>query len=144
MASYVMDGAGTAMSQDPTLPESEREYGNNLAVAAIFPLAIAQGIFSAAGSIKPILYKNSMMGDLAGLEKGNNSGVKLAESEAQMRSYYEKWTKGGKPSTWPDYNGLAMELPNGTQVGYRLDSSDGGPTIDIRFPYGTRWKVHIK
>jgi hypothetical protein len=50
LGAMAVGGAGMSMANDPTLPESEREYGRNLMIAAIIPLAAAQSIYSAAAA----------------------------------------------------------------------------------------------
>lgn len=76
-------------------------------------------------------------------EKGNQSFVRTAPNEGSLQSTFDELTQGGTPTSWKGYDGSVYELPDGTQIGMRSSSTSGGATIDIRYPDGSRNKIHI-
>lgn len=89
-------------------------------------------------------------GIFASLPDGNNPGVKVVKSEADLQSLFNDLADGGSLASWKKYDGVVLKLADGTSMGYRLDSDSRvqgtaeGPTIDIRIPGDkTNYKVHI-
>lgn len=81
------------------------------------------------------------------LEPGRSDKVSVVSSNAELESLYSQMTRGGTPIESPGtYRGTWFERADGVRVGLRDSSSTrsgGGPTIDIRFPEGSTWKIHI-
>jgi RHS repeat-associated protein len=65
-------------------------------------------------------------------------------SESQLRAEFNRLTEGGRTIDAGTYPGEVRLLPDGTRVSIRSTSASGGPTIDIRFPDGDKWKIHIQ
>lgn len=79
------------------------------------------------------------------LPPGKNKGVHVVRSERELRDLWAELKQdgelipgrgGGKYEGW-------YRLPDGTEVGLRTTSKSGGPTIDIRVPGSSGWKIHI-
>lgn len=84
----------------------------------------------------------------AATRPGRNSGVRVVDDEDELRALFDELSVGGvdkTPTTGAYANGgKLVELPDGTRVGLRPTSSDGRPTIDIKYPDDRRMKVHIE
>jgi RHS repeat-associated protein len=79
--------------------------------------------------------------DSATLPPGDNPNVFVVPTEADLQSLYQQLSAGGTP-VQNSYPGSMVELPDGTLVGIRPQSSSGGATIDVN-QGGTQYKVHI-
>ena len=75
--------------------------------------------------------------------KGNNSGVREADTPEEVRDIYKEITRGSEPDDVSSYDGERRLLPDGTRIGLREDSKSGGLTIDIKTPRGSKLKVHL-
>lgn len=79
-----------------------------------------------------------------GLPNGTSGHVKMVPDEAQLREDFDELTRGGTPVEWSGYRGTVYEMPDGTIIGLRESSKSGGPTIDIKWPDGSKpTKIHI-
>jgi hypothetical protein len=57
---------------------------------------------------------------------------------------YKDLSREGTPSSLPNYKGEVKQLPDGTKIGLREESTSGGRTIDIYYPGKTKpVKVHL-
>ncbi|MGL5930113.1 MAG: hypothetical protein ACRCY8_14370 [Dermatophilaceae bacterium] len=81
---------------------------------------------------------------LGELPKGRSSTVRTVRSDAELGEVYRTLSQGGKPVDVPGYKGTWVERADGVRVGLREISKSGGRTIDIRYPDGTIWKVHVR
>jgi RHS repeat-associated protein len=104
--------------------------------------------YVAAGSADIIVHNASCvpdwLGDFAGLARGRQSHVGMVGSEAELRAFFDKWTKGGE--SLPGFGPKIPErykLPDGTEFQWRTASKSGGATIDIKMPDGSILKVHV-
>ena len=80
---------------------------------------------------------------LAGLARGRSPGVYLVDSDAQLQVIFDELsTKGSTMIRWQNYDGVAVELSDGAQVGLRNFSRSGGRTIDL-VRGSVRNRIHI-
>jgi RHS repeat-associated protein len=81
----------------------------------------------------------------ASLPDGKSKGVKVVKSVDELQSLFNSLADGGAlDESRANYKGVAVELPDGTKLGYRLDSKSSGPAIIIQFPGSkTQYKVHL-
>lgn len=77
------------------------------------------------------------------LPPGKNPGVKELPTPEEIRRLYEQLTENAGSAPRSTYPGDERMLEDGTRIGYRPNSGSGGPTVDIRYPDGTRVKVHL-
>lgn len=77
------------------------------------------------------------------LPRGRSHGIRQVPNAAELKELFDIWSRGGSAAPKPTYDGIRIELPDGTVVGLRHTSESGGPTIDINFPNGRQRKVHI-
>lgn len=76
--------------------------------------------------------------------KGKSEPHREVDTPEELEEVYKDITRGGKPIEPPkNYDGTRVELPDGTQIGLRNNSTSGGPTIDINPPAGRPIKVHL-
>jgi len=78
------------------------------------------------------------------MKAGRSPGVKVVGSEAELNALYGRLSAGGKTATPPTYKGTMVELPDGTKVGLRIESTSGGKTIDVFGADGKYTKVHME
>jgi hypothetical protein len=92
----------------------------------------------------PIANATGVKSEISQLPKGKNYPV--VKSEAELKNLFGRLTETGRPAPHPRYAGPRMELPDGTTIGMRSSakSTPGRPAIDIKYPDGTRTKVHIQ
>lgn len=74
---------------------------------------------------------------------GRSAGVRMVDSEEELRDIFRQMSAGGKDVAAQGYKGRMVELPDGTRVGLRETSKSGGATIDI-FGGGKSAKIHIE
>jgi hypothetical protein len=124
-----------------------------MVVVAAGQAAIGAGLIGHGGlvlginNLNPIgtdIPQNSTKKIIEGLVGGKQPGVKVVDSAEDLQSLYNELSKGGKTISWKNYDGMVVELPDGTQIGIRQISKTGGPTIDIVYPDGSIGKVHVK
>lgn len=80
------------------------------------------------------------------LPPGNSPGVHVVATESELDDLFVEITAGGTEVTGTSYPGILVQLPDGTIIGIRPDSTSGGvgdTTIDIKYPDGSKDKVHI-
>jgi hypothetical protein len=80
------------------------------------------------------------------LPSGNSPGVHVVGTESELDGLFGDITVGGNEVTGTTYAGILVQLPDGTLIGIRPNSSSGGPgdtTIDIKYPNGSKDKVDI-
>jgi hypothetical protein len=80
------------------------------------------------------------------LPPGNSPGVHVVGTESGLDDLFVEITAGGTEVTGTSYPGILVQLPDGTIIGIRPDSTSGGAgdtTIDIKYPDGSKDKVHI-
>lgn len=76
---------------------------------------------------------------------GRSRGVRVVETDGEIREVFDELSEGGVDMTPDDYNGRIVRLPDGTTVGLReVARSAPGATIETTFPDGRRSrKVHV-
>lgn len=77
-------------------------------------------------------------------EPGRNKRVRVVETEEEVRALYDELSEGGTPIERRGYDGKAVVLPGGTEVGLRETSKTNDVTVDVQPPNGRRMKVHRK
>jgi hypothetical protein len=88
----------------------------------------------------------SVNGIIDALPPGNSAGVHVVGSESELDDLFVEITAGGTEVIGTSYPGILVQLPDGTIIGIRPDSTSGGggdTTIDIKYPDGSKDKVHI-
>ncbi len=88
---------------------------------------------------------DEMREELSRLPAGRHRHVRLVGTEDLLRELFRHLTDGAEPAEAPaSYKGEWLRHADGTQVSLRETSRSGGPTIDVRYPDGTKdWKVHV-
>ena len=77
-------------------------------------------------------------------EPGKNKRVRVVETEEEVRALYDELSEGGTPIERRGYDGEAVVLPGGTEVGLRETSRTNDVTVDVQPPGGNRMRVHRK
>ncbi len=73
--------------------------------------------------------------EIAGLPRGKNPPIRQVPTDADLRGWYDKWSRGGKPIQDPNYKGEWVQLPDGTKVNWRDTSGKSeGPAVDVVYP----------
>jgi hypothetical protein len=88
----------------------------------------------------------SVNGIIDALPPGNSAGVHVVGSESELDDLFVEITAGGTEVIGTSYPGILVQLPDGTIIGIRPDSTSGGvgdTTIDTKCPDGSKDKVHI-
>lgn len=77
------------------------------------------------------------------LRKGDQRNVRVVDTEEQLDALFDSWVEGAVriPVKDPKIS-EAYQLPNGTRIQWRVDSSSGGPTVEV-FVGKKHMKVHI-
>ena len=75
-------------------------------------------------------------------EPGRNKRVRVVETEEEVRALYDELSEGGTPIERRGYDGKAVVLPGGTEVGLRETSKTNDVTVDVQAPDGRRMRVH--
>ncbi|MGY4653757.1 WXG100 family type VII secretion target [Mycobacterium sp. URHB0021] len=74
---------------------------------------------------------------------GTKTGVKEVWDRGSVRQLWENLTRSAADADgWPGYRGPVRMLPDGTMIGLRQSGKGWDDTIDIRYPDGTRNKIH--
>ncbi|PPJ35972.1 hypothetical protein C5E45_23010 [Nocardia nova] len=76
-------------------------------------------------------------------EKGKNPPNRQVATDEEMVNLYDELTKSGTKVDPGTYPGRVTKLPDGTELRMRDGSLSGGRTIDIKYPNGKIWKVHL-
>jgi hypothetical protein len=77
-------------------------------------------------------------------EPGKNKRVRVVETEEEVRALYDELSEGGTPIERRGYNGKAVVLPGGTEIGLRETSKTNDVTVDVQPPDGKWVRVHRK
>ncbi|GLE57302.1 hypothetical protein NJBCHELONAE_26110 [Mycobacteroides chelonae] len=73
--------------------------------------------------------------EIAGLPRGKNPPIRQVPTDADLRGWYDKWSRGGNPIQDPNYKGDWVQLPDGTKVNWRDTSGRSeGPAVDVVYP----------
>ncbi|SHR59108.1 Uncharacterised protein [Mycobacteroides abscessus subsp. abscessus] len=73
--------------------------------------------------------------EIAGLPRGKNPPIRQVPTDADLRGWYDRWSRGGKPIQDPNYKGDWVQLPDGTKVNWRDTSGRSeGPAVDVVYP----------
>jgi hypothetical protein len=81
---------------------------------------------------------------LSRTNKGRNKPHREIGTEQELVDLYKDLSREGTPSSLPNYKGEVKQLPDGTKIGLREESTSGGRTIDIYYPGKTKpVKVHL-
>jgi len=82
---------------------------------------------------------------VGGLQAGKRANVYTVESKEELMNVHRQLTDGDVvPGEWSRYSGSVLRRPDGVEIGLRIDSKSGGPTLDMRHPTGDPLKVHIR
>ncbi|WP_052226745.1 hypothetical protein [Microbacterium mangrovi] len=80
---------------------------------------------------------------LTQLPTGRQNFVRVVPDDAAVRRVFEELSIGSRPGFWQGFRGTVVECDDGTQIGLREYSKSGGPSIDIKLPDGTRYRIHV-
>jgi hypothetical protein len=83
-----------------------------------------------------------ILSDLPG-KTGKTGPIKEVPTQEALDELFENLSKGGKTVDSGSYPGITKQLPDGTLVRRRPESTSGGATLDVTTPDGTTTKVHI-
>ena len=100
--------------------------------------SVAPNTVSGSGALRSV---NEI---LDGMQKGNQSWVRMVSDESSLMTKFNELTEGGTPTTWKKFDGTVIERSDGVQVGLRGTSGSGGGAIDIRMPDGSRIRIHVE
>lgn len=76
-------------------------------------------------------------------DKGKNPPNRQVATDEEMVQLYNELTNNGTSIDPGTYPGRVSRLSDGTELRMRDDSLSGGRTIDIKYPSGKVWKVHL-
>jgi hypothetical protein len=92
------------------------------------------------GTTSPAAEVQSILSELG---RGSSSRIRVVDSQSSLDALYAELTPEGEAVTWENYKGTVVQRSDGTEIGYRSSSRSGGAAIDINFPDGRSWKVHV-
>ena len=84
----------------------------------------------------------STLDDL-GMGRSGAGNVRVVDSVGDLQRTWSDISRGGH-SYIGRIGAEQVHLPDGTIVSYRYNSKSGGPAIDVRFPDGTKAKIHVR
>jgi hypothetical protein len=77
------------------------------------------------------------------LPPGESPGVHELPTPEAIRGLFGQLTENAGPAPPSTYPGEERMLPDGTRISFRTDSKSGGETVDVRYPDGSKDKVHL-
>jgi len=93
------------------------------------------------GPLQPVDSAEDVRKVLAPLENGDNKPNKQLDSEADIRRLYD-WLVRGSVGDDTKTGFPRRALADGTVIGIR-DSNENGTTLQVDYPNGKVWKVHL-